>query len=230
LSSFSYRILNEVDISGINVKLGFLFTPVKFIRFSGAIHTPNFLSLTDKYQATIDSHWLTPDADGNTDYSVASDLNLYDYHLTTPWRAIGGVGLVIGKYLALNGEYEFADYSNIRMSAPDYGFLDENQAIVNNYTVTQNIRAGAELRLSAFYFRGGYAIYSSPFKNATIDKSTKYFTGGFGVRTDDFFFDLAYKQRLFSTDYYLYNGYTDEPYAILDNKTSNFFVTFGLIF
>ncbi len=227
LANFTYNTYNRVEISGINVKMGIMLKPVKFIHLAGAIHSPYFYNLTDNYQTSLTSNWLTPDDEGNMHYQEQSSLNVYKYRTTAPWRAIGALGLIIGKFMALDFEYEYADYSQMRMRADDYTFETENEAISNNFKAVSNYRGGIELRLNAIYLRGGYAYYDYPIKNSDNIGIRTLYTGGLGIRTEQFFFDVAMVKTKYNKSYRFYDGYIDEPVPSLSINNTNLIFTLG---
>ncbi len=223
LSSFTFSEILNNKVSGYAVKAGVTLVPVKFLRVSLAAHSPYFLKVTDLYHSSIDSHWLTPDADGNYDYYDESDLNEYHYKITTPLRITGGVGLLVGKMMALDLEYEYVDYKLIRMSAPDYTFDAENSAIRENFNTTQNIRAGAELNLGGFQLRGGIARYGAAYGRVS---DTWVYAGGLGFRASNVYFDLAFNYRFSTEDYWFYIPYVDEPTPSVTYK--DYYVAFTI--
>ncbi len=227
LESFNFNVYNRVNGSGINAKFGVLFTPVKYVRIAAAVHSPTFLSLTDNYHTSMDSHWLTPDSFGYYDYESESTNNYFDYTVTTPWRITAGAGFLVGKVLALDFDYDYMDYRLIRMRSDTYLFDAENQAISDNFTAVHNLRGGAEVHLGQFYIRGGYAFYSNPQTKYAKFPTTMY-SGGFGIKTNDLFFDFAFRHTAYSEEFYLYNGYSDEPVPQLDFVKTNFVFTFGV--
>jgi hypothetical protein len=79
LSSFTFSENLENRVSGYAVKMGLTLAPIKFVRISLAAHSPAFLRVVDLYRSSIDSHWKTPDIDGNYDYYAQSDENEYHY-------------------------------------------------------------------------------------------------------------------------------------------------------
>ena len=45
--------------TGLNVKLGFIYKPVEYVRLGLAIHTPTFYSMTDRYNASVTTNTET---------------------------------------------------------------------------------------------------------------------------------------------------------------------------
>ena len=184
---------------GINLKLGVIYKPTEWLRLGGAFHTPTyFWSMSDSWTthttATFNGETFT------TDPAVGN----FDYRLTTPLRAIGSAGIVFGQNGFISFDYEYTDYSSAKFSARAYSFGDVNADIRNVYQPTHNFRGGAEWRYASFTFRGGYALYGSPYANNLNDGKTQMFSGGIGYRTRIFAVDFAYVRSVKNEDYYLY--------------------------
>lgn len=232
-NSMEYKQSLETRGTGVNFKFGLIYRPVDWIRIGGAIHSPTFFDLNDNYSTSMRSDFDSPDSirgDGNW---VDSPSGKYNYSLTTPFRAIGSLAFVFKKVAILSVDYEFVDYTMSRLRATDYSFITENNSIQNNYNYAGNIRAGLEYRFGEFAIRGGYAIYQSPYNPAEVDNDgmMSAFSGGFGVRDKDFFFDIAYVYTMMDEDYYLYspNVVNISP-AAMSNTSSQIMATIGFKF
>jgi len=190
---------------GINLKIGAIVKPNEWLRIGGAFHTPTYYwSMSDRWYTTTtaDLEWTDPD-------EYISIVGNFDYHLSTPLRAIGSASFLIGTYGFVSGEYEYANYSTAKFSSKGYSYPDVNQDIKSSYQATHNFRAGTEWRLSNFSFRGGYALYGSPYDNNLNDGKRQMYSGGIGYKTNDYAIDFAYVYSVMSEDYYMY---TTEKY------------------
>ncbi len=222
--------------SGFNFKFGLIYRPIDFIRLGIAIHTPSFLKLSDSYHTTIKSnfyHSTSTQPPYNPDglmesYEQDSPDGDYNYELTTPFRAIGSIAFIIGKIGLVSADYEFVDYSDADLSAPDYAFSQENIAIKNIYTTAGNLRVGTEWRFNIFAVRAGYALYGSPYKANNNDAARSSYCGGFGIRDDNFFADFAYVYTTYKENYKLYNNVINPVNNSFVNQ--NFILTLGLKF
>ncbi len=213
--------------SGINVKFGMIVRPINFLRIGAAIHSPTWFNNMKDYWYSDFSNT----AYGDTYYQMTPN-GTYNYDLQTPWRAIGSISLVLWRIALISADYEYVDYSSAKFrsrSVYDYDFYNENNAIRDKYTATQNIRLGAEVRFGHFAIRGGYAIYGSPFKPGINDAEKFYYTGGFGFRDKNFYIDLAYVRSESNEDYYLYNSeYVSTNAASTQLITNNVMLTVGV--
>jgi hypothetical protein len=215
--NWNYSETLETRGWGINLKLGIIAWPVDWLRVGAAFHTPTY------YYGLKDIWYTSTDAQLGPDYNRKdSPTGEYEYELSTPLKAIGSVALIIGKYGSLSADYEFVDYSNMKLRALDYNFTGENDAINALYGSTSNLRFGTEWRYSNFSFRGGYAIYGSPYAQGENDEYQTY-SFGIGYSERDFSLDLAYVHGERSRDYYLYSSANYTTNAARQTYTSDHF-------
>ncbi|MCF8388067.1 MAG: outer membrane protein transport protein, partial [Bacteroidales bacterium] len=219
--------------TGFNLKLGLIYKPVQWLRIGGAVHTPTWYSnMTDELVVDMNTSYDTPDSEGNYDYYASfpyySNSAIYEYDLKTPFRAMGNLALFFGPFGLLSVDYEFIDYSTAKLRGYDYDFDMENQAIANKYIATHNFKFGTEWRYTNFAFRGGYAIYQSPFSNNINDGAQTYYSAGIGYRIDNFFLDFAWLHMTEKEDYYLYGNQDIQVAAAnIDYNTNRFMLTLG---
>ncbi len=236
----------ETRGSGFDVKLGAIFRPFESSPFKLgiAIHSPTWYSLTDRSSALIegpydDFYMDTRDAEAyGDDYYV-------DYHFRTPWRFNASASYTFGTFLALNAEYEFADYTDVGMSYSGGGDMDGlEEEFESNMCNVNTFRIGAELRLDDnFSLRCGYNYMSAPFKKSaakymfsTTDTNTEYqnsfdrniVTLGMGYNSGNFYIDAAYKLSIQNSEFYpYYDSEIVNPAAKVENVRNHFMVTIG---
>lgn len=223
----SYQETLTTTGSGINLKLGMIFRATNWLRIGGAFHTPTFYTnMTDSWSTYLRSDW-----DVFNSEEKKSPIGNYNYELNTPLKAIGSIAIILAPYGLISADYEYVDYSAARLRSDDYDFYSENGDINNKYKTTGNLRLGTEWRFMNFSFRGGYALYGSPFYNKTNDGKITSFSLGMGYRSSNYFVDLAWVNSKMSEDYYLYGteNISVNP-AVVDYKTNNFMVTVGYKF
>lgn len=221
---------------GINVKIGAIFKPNDIVRIGAAIHTPTWNNLTDEYSTNI----RTDLEDGQIREYAGPVFIPFDYRVTTPFRAMANLGIIIAKQGALNIDYEFIDYSLARIKPVDSQFASDfnpvNKAIRLKYTTSHNVRAGVEWRYEQMRFRGGAFYSTSPFQkdlrdSEATDMSKIGFTGGLGWREEKYYVDVAYawsKSGSFLTPYTLDN---QETKGITFTQTDNrLMFTVGFLF
>ena len=206
--SMTYDQKLETHGTGVNLKIGLIYRPANWVRIGAAIHTPTYFgNMRDYWSSSMtsvfDSVWGTN--------SQSSPDGYFQYEMTTPFRAIGSVAFIIGKYGLISGEYEYADYSQASFYSSDTTFSDVNKDIRNKYKAPLNLRFGTEWCLGEFRVRGGFGYYGSPYQSG-INTGVEY-TGslGFGYRGKHVFVDLAYQWSQMKSDYYLYDPTLVKP-------------------
>jgi len=217
---FDYHYYLSTRGKAYGFSLGLIYKPVQMIRLGASVHLPSVYKLHDDYSSSIEAGYDTPDANGNTVYSDDSPDGYYDYRLTTPLRFTGSVGLQFLKLALFSIDYEYIDYSGMKLRSEDYDFSDENSAIHSAYRAAHNIRTGAEVRLGPFSLRGGLAYYDSPYRSTELNKNATSlaYTTGIGLKDRHFSFDLGYMYFTHQEKYVLYPNYQGD-YA--DNQTSS---------
>ena len=227
----SFALNNELSTTGrgVNFKMGVIVKATDWLNIGGAIHTPTQVKLTDKYSSSMTSN---VDTNGVALIGAATSFKSpdgsFNYSLTTPWRAIGSIGIIIKKIALINVEYEYVNYSFAQLHSKPNVFSDVNTSIQNNYSSTGNIRIGGEIRLDPFAFRFGYAYYGSPYKsgdNANANRMS--YSTGVGYRHNKFFMDLAYVLTMYTDYNYLYDS-SNLTSIKNDYKYSSFMLTVGV--
>lgn len=225
-NSMNYHEHLEARGSGFNFKFGVLYRPIDLLRVGMAIHTPTFFNIEEEYSYNIESNIEYSDGPATNNYY--SPINTFDYELQTPFKALGSLGFVIGKYGILSVDYEFVDYSTARLRSDTYAFNDENKKVDIKYTATSNIRVGGEFRNGPFRLRAGYGLYGSPYASNEPNSDAVYttYSGGFGIKDEGFFFDVAFVHSTFNEKYFMYG--TEE--ATLDKTSNKVVATVGFRF
>jgi len=200
----------KVNGTGYTAKMGMIFKPVQILRLGAAIHLPVTYKLTEEYTTSIKSRYnnwetyLPVDLNGST-----LDYLSNDYKIVSPFKAIGSVGLVLGKFLVLSTDLEYIDYSSMRMRG-EYqdDFDDENELIGTVYRDNVNLKLGGELRMGTLYLRGGGGFYGSPYAadEANADANKYSLSCGFGIRDKSFFFDMAYQYTFSEEQTFVYGA------------------------
>jgi len=214
---------------GFNMKLGVIARPLNFLRLGAAFHVPTFYFLQDRFKTDIKA-WYDPDLNLSPEIAESEILE-FDYRLKTPSKFVGSAAFTIGDFGMVSVDYERINFSNANLEASDYGFIAENKAINDIFQSANNLRMGGELRLGSAYFRGGYAIYSSPLKYTIASADSKYsvISGGVGIRNSDFFLDLSYASGLSTEAYYMYVPEMTTG-SINKSNLSNVIMTLGFRF
>jgi hypothetical protein len=234
--SFSVSDRLETKGTGVNMKFGLIFKPINWLRIGGAIHTPTWYSnMTDELYVDMHTNFDTPDNSGDRDYYASfpylSDTKIYEYDLRTPFKAFGNFAVFIKKYGLFSFDYEYIDYGSAKLRSVDYDYDYENDAIANKYVATHNFKIGTEWRYANFAFRGGYAIYASPYADKINDGERTIYSLGLGYRVKSFFIDFAYVHTETNEDYYLYgNDIVQVNATQMDYTKNRFLMTLGFKF
>ena len=146
------------DGSGIYAKVGFIARPFSGLRIGAAIQTPTLIQVRETYQ--LEGRSLAE----NIEMSQTSPQDEWFYNVTSPFRVNAGIAYTIGKLALLSADYEYTDYSGMRLSASYdddsyYDFSDANLDIKDFCGPVHALRLGGELKPSpALAIRVGYNL------------------------------------------------------------------------
>jgi hypothetical protein len=196
---------------GLNCKIGVIYKPIHFVRLGFAFHSPDnyiypYRSSEDEdapplmdnfYSSSLEANYRTSEAP----FTDGSDGTYYMSveRIRTPYKAIGSIAFVAGKYGLISFDCEYVDYSRIKLKgiSPVDRF---NSDIKEYFKSTLNFRLGAEVWIRNIALRAGYIYNQSPDKSYNLSRTT--YSVGLGYRISRHLnFDLAYIQTN-STDYY----------------------------
>ena len=253
--SFTYRETYTTQGTGINAKLGVIFSTSAPWRVGLAIHTPTVYGLTDHISASMITR--TENYTSLKQVSISSDSldqltgvspqpNSVTYDLYTPWHF-----LISGSYIFGSGEADTkrqkgfitADLEYITTHNPHYAvpsnedqtsgagdYYDQvNQVIKQLYKGTYSARIGGEMKFNTFLVRAGGAYYSNPYAQSGLKVDRLFLSGGLGYRTKAFFADLTYVIRLsndIDVPYYLADK--DNYYASMKETGGTLLFTVGM--
>lgn len=230
----------EIRGSGINASLGIIFRPLDFVQLGVSATTPTYYELSDNYSALMRTSWNDFDYFGDNSLILSNeqyetDLITSDYSLQTPGNVSLGATFFLQKQGFFTIDVERTNYTKAKYNAVTQGvsFDAENDDIQSLYQPVYNIRAGAEYRLNAFRFRGGYAFMPEPFKSTQNDVSTSLqrITGGVGYREKNFYIDMAVVHNFGDNSYRPYTvNSAATPLVSSSQKATNLIFTVGLTF
>ena len=223
LEEFTYNsYINTIGNSN-SFSIGAIFRFSDFIRLGLAYHSPDWYKLTDEYDYSLETKFKTPDNNGNYEYSSLSDVNYFDYELTSPSKITSGIALVFNKIGLISIDYEYINYANMKLG-PDYDFNYENNDIERTMSSTNNIRIGGEVNMNFISLRGGYTYSDSPFKDKLMESSTQSYSFGAGVNFKLWSLDVAYRNYFKNYNHYIYEANLVNA-AIVDKNSSNLVFT-----
>lgn len=233
--------------NGFNFNLGVIAVPVEYLRLGFALHTPMFYRLEQLNYATMDF-------DGLEFGSVHTPTDNYvPYRYQTPFLFNASAAIMTGSKGFISAEYVFKDFQSMNVSDVDgYDLADVETDIDNMLQASHTFKVGAEYRMTEnFSLRAGVATVSSVM-NETAEKlldsktartdaeyfthnKTNYITAGLGYRENNWYFDMAYTNRLLDEDYHAFSSSGLNPaYAVspasVKTTNHNLVFTVGLRF
>ncbi|OFY65801.1 MAG: hypothetical protein A3H98_14160 [Bacteroidetes bacterium RIFCSPLOWO2_02_FULL_36_8] len=232
IADFKKFTLNEtrdINGTGTNFRMGVIFRPVDWLRFGGSIQTPTFFTLNEKSDRSMKTEL------DNQQVEISKG-QAYDFDLTTPYKYSIGLAVVMSTHALLTFDYEGIDYREANLGADklDIDFIKNNNNITNVYTQGNNIRAGGEIRYGQYRFRAGYGLSSDPYSYKTgvnIDRGSSSITGGFGIKQEGFYFDIAVINTKYKSKYAPYSLLNDsQPVTTSSYNINTFVFTFGATF
>jgi hypothetical protein len=240
-----YNLTEDLQVkgTGVNLTVGAIVRPMEGLQIGASIATPTRYNLNENYSASMASSWNNfnygNDDSGNpiilNSESSHTDVVNSRYVLYTPWKFSGGVSYIFGKVGLISLDIEDLNYGSMSYDSKTNGvsFDGDNDDIKKAYVNVINIRAGGEVRVKAFRFRGGAGLMPDPYKstqNGTSIARTSV-SGGVGYRKDKFFIDVAYVRSWGNNSYRPYTLPVDSSPLLTYTQTSdNFITTVGFIF
>jgi len=225
-----YRLTERLQSEGlgVNAKLGLIYK-VKSFRFGASLRTPTVFSMTDNFNADIQSRFSTePQIEEAT-----SDAGFFEYRIRTPWHIMGSIAGVIGTKGIVSAQYERINFSGGELrnsgTSADTDFSFANEVIQQAYSASDIFRFGGEYRITkSFSVRGGFAYFANPIvaneQISTENFDRQEFSFGLGYRKAAWFVDASFMQANFNELY----RYTDLNEAILQNTQSAVALTVGI--
>jgi hypothetical protein len=219
--------------SGVSIKLGAKYIVARKIHLGVAIHSPTWMRISEEFDTRVFYNYVF-DADLFPEpgpQEALSPLGAFEYDFRSPWRAIGGIGVIVGKIGFISTELEFVDYKSAKFTIiDDELFADElNMEIDNNLGSALMVRVGGEFRIKKFRLRGGVGlnqnIYksNSDFGDPALSLGAGYWFG------NQVFLDVAYRHQPVQQ---VYNPYSltrsVSPVVNSDINENNFVLTFGV--
>ncbi|MDN5205686.1 long-chain fatty acid transporter [Fulvivirgaceae bacterium BMA10] len=225
----------EIEGTGINGTLGFIFRPNNIVRVGASVTTPTFYRLDEVSDVSIEANYnnffYAPEDTVLNSLVAESDIILSKYELTTPLRLNGGIALFFEKYGFLSADIEFIDYASNSFSSSDFSTNADNRTIKDLYTSTINFRLGGEYRYNILRFRAGVAYYGDPYALEGFDGQRTDLSFGLGLKLANFSADLGIINSSSSSNYSPYtfvNG--SGPVAQIDNGRTSAVFTLGFNF
>ncbi len=230
VQSFDFYENQYTTGTGVGLKLGAIYKANKNLRLGLAWHSPSVISLNDEYNTSLDVNHTYLDT--NYSYSKTSPYGVYDYKITTPSKLMLSGALVLNKNFVLSADFELIDYSEARLNGQmgdEQYFEVQNDIIQNRYSEVSNIKLGAELNLSSFLLRAGYATFGNPLAGdllsddptaSVYSNEREKYSFGFGKRNKFSYIDFAFVFSEGSHTTWLYNANYTPPIKVVDTNYS----------
>lgn len=155
----------DQDLSGWNMRFGFLYNYRDKARIGVAIQTAGSITINEDYYKSGDSYFADGSGEG---YDLTFDN--HNYEIITP--AVYSIGASVNpvESATIAADIEIVDYSEIEFNASnDLGervLSDFNRDIRQTFRPTNNFRVGAEFRVpnTGLALRGGFGYRFSPYE------------------------------------------------------------------
>jgi hypothetical protein len=233
-SDAGFELGNNKRITGTGwkVSLGVIVKPTNELRIGASVHTPEYWSLTEDYEGTVDYSYYDPSAPEATNNPTTgteyTDFASFDWRLRSPWRFNVGVAGVIGSDAIVSVEYERKAYNNMNVKNAvndGWGYNDyyqDNTSVndnIHSYTRAGNIvRLGLEFRVTPqFSLRAGYNIETSSIKDDVKNGLVEVMTSS----TDpSYSLNKTYQNVSVGLGYRWNNWYIDGAYVYGNRKST----------
>lgn len=242
-SQFKQLNYNEklsTEGSGINLKLGVIATPVRFLRLGLSIQSPTAYSLTDNYSTEMTYSFYQNDE--VKEYSSTSKNGKFDYGFTSPWNTYASMALLLNRsklkgFLSAGLKYSaytsgFFNLTTNSSNAGDVALQDDlNKQIDFQLQNNLSFSLGSELAYGILRLRGGVQMNGSPYE---VDKGklSNDYSLGFGFRFDNSYVDFAYRNAARTYGYSPYQLISSEAQPLITNESrvNSYLVSFGFMF
>jgi len=232
---------------GLNARLGVIYRPQISWRFGLAIHTPSYMSYTDKLSAVITTN--TEDYAGiqtskTSDFPNAAEQTNYDE--ITPYKIIASAAYVFNEvenvkmqkgFISADVEYVNHRGTRFLQQTNDNGDTDPslnnyysslNDVIKSYYKGNVDVRVGGEIKFSPLAVRLGAAFYGSPYADNALKANRILLAGGLGYRNYGMYIDLSITEMLNKDVNFPYRLVDKaNTFATLKNQRTNVILTVG---
>lgn len=194
----------EQDLTGFNLRIGFLYNLNDKARFGIAIQTANMITVSEDYSKNGVSQF----SDASLSYELNVDNNNYDI-TTAPIYSFGASWSPV-EYATISGDVELVDYSNIEFEETNnFDPSGLNRDIRKLFRATNNFRVGAEFNVpnTDLFLRGGFGYRFSPYEEdeGKSEFDVKTISAGVGYEfKNNFALNVAYTMSNYQTYSYLY--------------------------
>ena len=251
VAGYSYEEKLITSGSGLSATLGMIYKWNTNVRISFAVQSPTYYDqVSEQFTGK-----LTPQVSAIPAFNSAGNPiiitrvnpvkltpNEFAYQLTTPLKLSGGLAYFFGKRGLISIDVDYLNYPGMRVASAELGpfanqqFQDKYNGQIDKFFQSAiNVKVGGELRLSPqLSIRAGAASFGNGYAASydAIDRSQFQLSTGLGYKTNDYYIDLAFIQRMGKDAYtpYTLKNATDYASAALDIKTTQISLGAGVYF
>ncbi|MBC7922713.1 MAG: hypothetical protein H7Z75_16665 [Ferruginibacter sp.] len=249
--------------TGANFTAGVIYRANDVFRLGASFTTPTVYGLSETYDSSVDVDRIAIpklDYNGNQEvdnqgrplfvdidptYTVRTAPRSFNYNLTTPFKASGGVAFFLGKGGFISADVEYIPYNTMKLRTDgDASFKTDFEqgnlalgitGIQQQFQSVINFKVGGEFRYNILRLRGGFAYQADPYKPSpanNLDHTRLNFSLGGGVRLPNYYIDLAttYSRYKSANTPYTLPDNSSYASALIRNQFTNVVVTFGTFF
>ena len=212
----AYREQFSLKGVGVNFRGGLIYRPKEYIRLGLAVHSPDILVTTERFNAGLAAdleNLFAPnsgyDSISNNTFT-GNNIEQTRYSVYTPAKVILSASYVFREVENINrqkgfisADIEYTSYKWMSFASDGEETADTkayykpfNQAIDALYKGAFNFRLGGELKFKVLMARLGIAYYSNPYKDKALKASRTNLSGGLGYRNKGMFADITYVYRM----------------------------------
>lgn len=225
-NNFTYNDDFKTVGAGIAGKLGVIYRPQEYIRLGLALHTPMFMSMTDKRTVSLSTALENPIGNFNVTSQTFTNNQAGEskYIQRNAWRVIGSASYVFREVENvkrqkgfITADVEYVNHRGSRFNSNNEEVTEDekayykslNQVVKSEYKGAFNFRVGGEVKFNIIMARLGFAYYGNPYNNAVGYKANRMLlSGGLGYRNKGMFIDLTYAHAITKD--------ADVPYRLSD--------------
>lgn len=189
LENFTITDYYKISGAGFGLSAGVIIKANDKIRIGASIATPTWYFLSDSSATKISAN--TKGYELETREIVPTKAK---FSINTPFKASGGIVFVLGKFALLTADADYFFYQNTQVAGRKGLSLGNDNAFVQSVVRPfWNFKGGIEFRIENVRLRGGVAYFQSNIKPSddNVQRDNLTFTGGFGARFYNFYFDLV---------------------------------------
>jgi hypothetical protein len=248
-NNFVYTDDFKTTGAGFAAKVGVIYRPVEYVRLGLAVHSPMFMSLTDKRTVSLATSLENPIGNFSTTSqtftnNVAGESR---YMQSTPWRVIASGSYVFREVENvkrqkgfITADIEYVNHKGTRFNSDNEQVTDDekayfkslNSVVKDEYKGAFNFKLGGEVKFNVVMARLGFAYYGNPYAKEVGYKARRIIpSAGLGYRNKGMFIDLTYAYAMAKDADVPYRlSDRQNTYATLNQNRGNMVATVGFKF